>query len=722
MDSMVTPAKRRRLSCKTKEDIRRSFLLNNNEQLELLNFQLESEIETYQEELEKLENLETELKAHLQSDIDAFSKKYEKKLKNKFNPEESKFVSFPKLLQAKTDQEKECYQRIYQAEFLTFQQQHFETELQELNVKLEKHAQKVERRKEQLRDVMEKSGIKAAVKKDEKKDVVKQESKNLDVKRDFCQVTKKAMKDQVQLAKSRLQEIESYDVEIARIRKVIEEKEKKDCDITLKTASNMLTQDLEQLMTMFDFNRSELSTSWVSNSQKLSKIELDDIISQQLFRSWLLFFEQSNLQLKRENDALHLEIEHISSGLHYSDAAMQELRLVLESQLAQFSLLKDQINRSNSLSQVYEKFLTACEKQILTDGVEEMSITPKNEEQMAEEEEENTELEEELAGIKMLLECYKAQPKHVQDKVNTMCLEMKLKKQLDELKAGKHSGSVEKNLPQPPPTDTFFSDLQNCTKKVCREYELTLKSEEKTKNMVENSNRQNARLKRKEDSTTENIRLMEQTMKYQKIQKGYDEEKEKLYETIRGLQEDIQKNTEIISKSDAKEKINWEHLKKHHDEMEIRNSLLDASQRKLVETALLCKNQADEIHLIKHSKKDVEKFGLDDLKFQQGNAETLNKKLKEKLATVQRKLDKALNKPGPNSQANHDEMRKNIAKMKEKVRCPICHKNDKNAVLTKCMHAFCYECINKRYETRQRQCPKCGQKFSKNEFHKIYLV
>ncbi|MGH0190381.1 UNVERIFIED_CONTAM: hypothetical protein FKN15_045273 [Acipenser sinensis] len=50
-----------------------------------------------------------------------------------------------------------------------------------------------------------------------------------------------------------------------------------------------------------------------------------------------------------------------------------------------------------------------------------------------------------------------------------------------------------------------------------------------------------------------------------------------------------------------------------------------------------------------------------------------------------------------------------------------CNTRDKETVLTKCFHVFCFECLKTRYDTRQRKCPKCNAAFGANDFHRIYI-
>ena len=56
-----------------------------------------------------------------------------------------------------------------------------------------------------------------------------------------------------------------------------------------------------------------------------------------------------------------------------------------------------------------------------------------------------------------------------------------------------------------------------------------------------------------------------------------------------------------------------------------------------------------------------------------------------------------------------------------RLTCPCCNSRVKDAVLTKCFHVFCFECVKTRYDTRQRKCPKCNAAFGANDFHRIYI-
>ncbi|OAG30758.1 hypothetical protein NEDG_02152 [Nematocida displodere] len=68
-----------------------------------------------------------------------------------------------------------------------------------------------------------------------------------------------------------------------------------------------------------------------------------------------------------------------------------------------------------------------------------------------------------------------------------------------------------------------------------------------------------------------------------------------------------------------------------------------------------------------------------------------------------------------------DASTKEIELYRKMVRCAVCSTNMKDAILKKCMHLLCRECINGRYATRQRTCPLCGIVFSMSDVSHVFL-
>ncbi|XP_078391614.1 histone-lysine N-methyltransferase SETD1A-like [Cetorhinus maximus] len=95
------------------------------------------------------------------------------------------------------------------------------------------------------------------------------------------------------------------------------------------------------------------------------------------------------------------------------------------------------------------------------------------------------------------------------------------------------------------------------------------------------------------------------------------------------------------------------------------------------------------------------------------------KRAQEDLSRLRRKLEKQ-KKVEVFSDADEILMEE-IKEYKAKLTCPCCNTRKKDAVLTKCFHVFCFECVKTRYDTRQRKCPKCNAAFGANDFHRIYI-
>ena len=45
-----------------------------------------------------------------------------------------------------------------------------------------------------------------------------------------------------------------------------------------------------------------------------------------------------------------------------------------------------------------------------------------------------------------------------------------------------------------------------------------------------------------------------------------------------------------------------------------------------------------------------------------------------------------------------------------------------SAVITKCWHAFCRDCIQTRLDNRDRKCPACSQQFDYQSVKDLYLT
>ncbi|KXN91035.1 E3 ubiquitin-protein ligase BRE1 [Leucoagaricus sp. SymC.cos] len=62
-----------------------------------------------------------------------------------------------------------------------------------------------------------------------------------------------------------------------------------------------------------------------------------------------------------------------------------------------------------------------------------------------------------------------------------------------------------------------------------------------------------------------------------------------------------------------------------------------------------------------------------------------------------------------------------VENLKSILKCSTCRINFRSTVLTKCMHTFCKDCVEKRIQTRQRKCPACNISFAQSEVQQFWF-
>ena len=70
----------------------------------------------------------------------------------------------------------------------------------------------------------------------------------------------------------------------------------------------------------------------------------------------------------------------------------------------------------------------------------------------------------------------------------------------------------------------------------------------------------------------------------------------------------------------------------------------------------------------------------------------------------------------------HKDMELVLDGFRRKVKCSLCMHNDKDAIISKCMHAFCRECIQRRLDNRNRKCPACALQFDYQSVKDLFLT
>jgi len=235
-------------------------------------------------------------------------------------------------------------------------------------------------------------------------------------------------------------------------------------------------------------------------------------------------------------------------------------------------------------------------------------------------------------------------------------------------------------------------------------------------NMQETNVRLLQQLKEKDDA---NFKLMSERIKSQQIQKLLKEEKESLTEQVIALNAQVEAQNQVVRKLEEKERLLQNNLSTIEKELNLKQQAMEAHKRKAIEAA---QNAADlKVHLDKYLSqlKEAQSAVAEKTSSLQEQSYKTSR-LQEEVNILKRKYERA--KKFEFVSAADEILQEENREYKAQLTCPSCQTRRKDAVLTRCFHVFCYECLKTRYESRQRKCPKCTQVFGVNDYHKLYLA
>ncbi|XP_066293193.1 E3 ubiquitin-protein ligase BRE1B-like isoform X3 [Branchiostoma lanceolatum] len=354
--------------------------------------------------------------------------------------------------------------------------------------------------------------------------------------------------------------------------------------------------------------------------------------------------------------------------------------------------------------------------------------------------------------MKLLLDMYKGAPKEQRDKVQLMAAEKKAQAEIEDLKqqnqemlmaAEKKARAEVEELKQRiksmeekerqeskkladeealkklKAAEEKMQELQKGLAATKQEEDALLSEMEVTGQAFEDMQEQNVRLlqqlREKDDA---NFKLMSERIKSNQIHKLLREEKDVLADQVMTLQTQVDAQNQVVRKLEEKERILQNTLATLEKEVNMRAQAMEMHKRKAVESSQLANDL---------------KFHQDDIQRQATHLEELikeksaavekeqfkHRRTQEECSSLRRKLDR---QKKYDFFENADEvLMEEIKTYKQKLTCPCCNTRKKDAVLTKCFHVFCFECVKTRYDTRQRKCPKCNAAFGVNDFHRLYM-
>jgi len=336
----------------------------------------------------------------------------------------------------------------------------------------------------------------------------------------------------------------------------------------------------------------------------------------------------------------------------------------------------------------------------------------------------------EMKERSLLLDMYKACSKETRDKVALMAAEKKIRGDLEDArhqikKISETNREAVKKLADEDATrriKQLEDQVETLRKQVAnhkQEEETLLSDMEVTGQAFEDMQEQNSRLiqqlREKDDA---NFKLMSERIKSNQIARLAREEKEMYIQQVATLTTQVEAQNQVVRKLEEKEHLLQSSLATVEKELQLRQQAMEMHKRKAIETA---QSAADlKLHLEKyHSQiKEVQQTVAEKTSALEAEA-FKTKRNHEETAILKRKVER-LKKIEMASDMD-EILKEEIREYKETLTCPSCKVKRKDAILTKCFHVFCYDCLRTRYETRQRKCPKCNAAFGASDYHRIYL-
>ncbi|XP_052799034.1 E3 ubiquitin-protein ligase BRE1B-like [Mya arenaria] len=543
----------------------------------------------------------------------------------------------------------------------------------------------------------------------------------------------------------------------------------------LQSQFSVLYNESLQMKTLLDESRTLVLTNKNAHLRQIEQMESDELSNQKKLRTEVIQLEDALGQVRKAYEMLRIEFEQTLAAHEQTGSINQEMRNLIQSLQKHNQQLKAEAQRNrrkvkecqseiNKLKEKMEELQGANKdaggeeggssatgeggraKSPRGEGSEPFVLPRDDDNDDLEKEREKGKSDAEIfkdlkaqlkksqdaqKELKLLLDMYKAAPKEQRDKVQLMACEKRLNKEIDDLR--QHIKKMQESerrerkklaeedaLRKIKKLEETIQDLQKNLATQKQREDVLLSEMDATGQAFEDMQEQNTRLlqqlREKDDA---NFKLMSERIKGNQIQKLLREEKEVLGEQVSTIHLQVEAHILVVRKLEEKERVLHNNIATMEKEMALTQQAMELHKRKAVESA---QTAADlKLHLDKYQAQlreaqvaVAEKTGAIEQEAYK------YKRTQEEIAKLQRKLERS--KKIEMAGAADEVLMAEIAEYKEQLTCPSCKVNRKDAVLTKCFHVFCLECLKTRYETRQRKCPKCNAGFGANDYHRLYLT
>ncbi|XP_028400648.1 E3 ubiquitin-protein ligase BRE1B-like [Dendronephthya gigantea] len=520
---------------------------------------------------------------------------------------------------------------------------------------------------------------------------------------------------------------------------------------------NLARQQLEEIRRIANNSRTQ-------HILQLEQLENESLAVQKKFQAEIARVEDALMQVRRDYELLRMKYEHYLKTNEQTGPMIKEMDNIIKSLQNSNRQLKVEIGRfktklakeeeeTKRLHAELENIISGKKPVVDTPVAEETTAdatgsAPTEEEKTGEKEnQEDGELptesdelkalkselkqsQESQKEMKVMLDVYKGASKDNREKLEMLTNEKRLKSEIEELHAKIAEGKQEIEKCKAAMADELalkrlkaanetIEMLQRKIAATKQEEDALLSEMEFTGQAFEEMQEQNIRvlqeLREKEEA---NLKLMSERIKGDQIQKQLKEEKDVMADQITALNSHIDAQEQVIKKLEERERSLQSTLLSIDKELVLRQQAMDLHKRKATESAQTAQDFKIRIESFQQQLQEAEKSlrtktrSLEEEIFR-------SRRMQEEISSFKRKLEK---QKKMDVYGTADEiLLEEIKEYKARLTCPCCNTRQKDAILTKCYHIFCFECLKTRYDTRQRKCPKCNATFGNNDFKKVYL-
>ncbi|XP_029648554.1 E3 ubiquitin-protein ligase Bre1 [Octopus sinensis] len=549
----------------------------------------------------------------------------------------------------------------------------------------------------------------------------------------------------------------------------------------LQSQFSVLYNESMQLKTQHEETRNLLQTSKIGHLRHIEQMESDELTCQKKLRTELIQLEDTLAQVRKEYEMLRIEFEQTLAANEQTGPINREMRHLIQSLQNHNQQLKGEAGRykrrlkeanaelsklkSEGAAQEASKDEASMSSSSGTTtagstgaGTAPVYVPPKAEAEPVvlkkpDEDEKDfdvkdkgrseSEIIKDLRAqlkknqdsqkeMKLLLDMYKSSSsKENRDKVQLMKAEKKARQEVEDLhnhirkmqeaeRKERRKLADDDALRKIKKLEDTISDLQKSLAAQKQREEALLSEMDVTGQAFEDMQEQNMRLlqqlKEKDDA---NFKLMSERIKSNQIHKLLREEKDSSAEQVATLHGQVQAQNQVVRKLEEKERILQNNLATVEKELSLRQQAMEMHKRKAVESAQAAADLKLRLDKYQSQLKEAQVAVAEKTAHLEKESFKF-KRMQEEVASLRRKLERS--KKIEMAGAADEVLMEEIKEYKEQLTCPSCKVKRKDAVLTKCFHVFCLECLKTRYETRQRKCPKCNAGFGANDYHRLYLT